>query len=309
MPETQLVDPPASGANPAKNWDSFRYFLAVARAGSISGAAKLLNESQPTVGRKIREMEKCFSAQLVERGSSGICLTESGLKVLNHVENIERETKSISESILGLDECLHGKVVVAVPEGFGFAVLVPKLADFRKQYPDIDIELLLGAPKVNLVNHDADIALRIGDPVHPSLVGRKIGDVAFSLYAHASYVETHGVPQSCCELDNHLLIDSASDLLVVVQSARLAAMAPNARRVVRTNSVSAQVRAVCGGIGIGALPRYVGAIDPSLIEILPGELNSSQDLWILMHRDMAKIARIKAVNTFLIGVSKQALAL
>lgn len=302
----QLIPPTID--MPSRNWDSFRYFLAVARTGSITAAARTLSESQPTVGRKIKELEAELGARLVERGNAGVCLSDCGRKVLSHVESMERETRSIGRMILGSDDRLEGRVVIAVPEGFGVAVVAPRLGELRRLYPDIDVELLIGNSKVNLVNRDADIAVRIGDPLHPSLIGRKLGEAEFSLYAHPAYVETRGIPLSADELDEHDIVDMANSLKSLVQSTRLRELAPTARRVLCFNSVAAQAQAIRDGFGIGALPRYLAEGDENLVEILPGHFKTSQELWILRHEEMRDVARIDALATFLAGITKKALA-
>lgn len=304
--DDQLIPPVIDMPN--RNWDSFRYFLAVARTGSITAAARTLSESQPTVGRKIKELETALGARLVERGAAGVCLSDCGRRVLGHVESMEHATRTIGRMILGSDDQLAGRVVIAVPEGFGVAVVAPQLCTMRERYPDIDVELLIGTSKVNLVNRDADIAVRIGDPLHPSLIGRKLGEAAFSLFAHPKYIDARGAPATPAELDDHDIVDMAHDLQSLVQSVRLRKLAPNARRVLRFNSVAAQAQAVREGFGIGALPRYLATNDNDLVEVLPGEFDASQDLWILRHEELRDVARIDALTGFLTGIARQALS-
>ncbi len=291
-----------------ENWDTFRYFLTVARCGSISAAAKILNESHPTIGRKIKDLEACLATQLLDRNSGGVSLTPSGKKVFAHVERIEHETKVVRHTLLGLDDKLEGRVVVAAPEGFGTAFLLPRLGILRERFPAIDVDLLLGSTKLNLVNRDADIAVRVGDPVHPSLVGRRIGEATFALYARKDYLARRGQPHSIADLIEHDIIDGAKELRGLAQSLRLRTIAGDARRAFRSDSVVAQLEAAKNGLGIAALPRYLAIEQNDLQEVLPGALDVQEDLWVLTHRDLKEVARIRAVTDFLVGCAKQALS-
>lgn len=291
-----------------QNWDAFRYFLAVARCGSVSRAARHLNESQPTVSRRVRDLEAALSTQLLERHRGGIALTGSGQAVLDHVIRMDREARAMRDSISGRDQRPEGKVVVSVPEAFGHTVFLPQLDGFRTRYPDIEVEALICTRKVNLVDREADLALRLGDPVHGSLVGKKVGLARMSLFAHKRYLAHRSTPRSAADLAEHDIVDGANDLGATIQSKRLQIVASEARRVLRTDSIMAQLSAVRLGTGIGALPRYAAATDPGLVEIIPDEFFVEEDIWVLMNKELKNISRFRVFADFLSSIARNALA-
>ena len=295
-------------ASLGENWDCYRYFLAVARNGSLSGAAKALRESQPTVGRKIRDLESRLGSKLFERGAAGIRLTPAGQRTIDHVELIEAELRAIADQVGGVDDSLEGKVVVTAPEGFGLAVLAPQVSSFADIHPGIDLELLLDTSKLRIVNREADVAVRIGDPVHASLVGRRVGAARFAFFASPRYLEREGVPARPAELVQHRLVDAAGALRDVAQAAHLRSIAFSARRVLTTDSVVAQLRATETGAGIAMLPRYLARDNAQLVEILPDSEGPSVDVWVLTHNDLKDVARVRAVMDFMVSVAGRALS-
>ena len=281
------------------NWDIFRVFLAVAREGSISGAARVLDASQPTVSRRIRELESRLGSRLVERTVGGVRLTPAGRNVMARVERIEVETRAMTDGIGADDAAPRGRLVIAAPEGIGRAVLPPVMTAFAKRFPEIEVELLLGARKVNLLNRDADIAIRIGDPGQSTLVGRRIGDVPFGLYAARGLVADLGRAPRLADLDGLPLVDGGGPMARSAQSRALARLAPAAPRVFRSDAVSIQADAAEWGLGVAALPRYVGEARADLVEILPGALDVSLGLWLLSDAETRRIERVRVGLRFL----------
>lgn len=291
----------------AANWDVYRYFLAVAQSGSISAAAKILGDSQPTVGRKIRELERVLGTRLLERTTSGVVPTSSGAGILSLVERIAEATMAIRDHVQELDARIAGKITVTAPEGLGVAILAPRFADFCRHHPELDLELLLGASKLKIVNGEADIAVRVGDPVNPSLTGRRVGEVQFGLFASPAYREIHGLPANLDLLADHPLIDGLTDLGQTTQSAFLRQFCPNARRILRTNNISAQMAAAQASLGIVMLPKYLVGDSDGLIEVLGHVEKPSDDVWILTRNNTKHQAPLRAVMDFLIQTAQTAL--
>lgn len=294
--------------NPARNrWDMFRYFLGVARAGSLARAAVLLGESQPTVSRRISELETQLGARLLERRSTGIALTDQGRRILAHIEKAERELMAVPQALSTSDECAAGPVNIAAPSGFGTVVLAPALGRFARQYPEIEVDLRLGTSKVSLPNYEADIALRIGDPMHASLVGRRLGAVRFSLYASTGYLAERGRPETPSDLVDHDLVTTSHELGAVPQAVALERLCPIAKRWLRTNSIVAQAQLTRDGMGIAPLPRYIGAPDPGLVEVLPEDFEASEAFWLLTRRDVRNVLRVRLALDFMLEIGKEAL--
>ena len=291
-----------------QNWDMYRYFLAVARVGSFSEAAKRLGESQPTVSRKLKELERCLGAQLVERTTAGATLTAAGDLVLAHVQKIEREAIGMTETLREDGQQMSGKVTVAAPEGLGVSVLARSLPKFRVLHPDIDLDLWIGSGKLDLIQRDADIAFRVGDPLQPSLLGRPIATVTFGLYAHERYLRANPLPKSIEQLRNHHFVELAVSSGKLPQEIELEHLIPGPRRVLRTDNMQVLFNALLDGVGIGALPGYMIQPSTELVHIFPQKFAPKSQLWILTRRELKVVARVRAAMSFLSEVVMQAIA-
>ena len=305
MNDTSVAD--MSGDVLLQNWDIYRYFLAVARAGSLSEAAKRLQESQPTVSRKLKELEASLGAQLVERTTTGATLTIAGELVLEHIQKIEREAIGITETLRDDGQKMSGKVVVTAPEGLGVAVLAGGLQKFRVLHPGIDLELRIGAGKLDLMQRAADIAFRVGDPLQTSLLGRCIGTVSFGLYAHERYLRQNPMPKSTSHLGQHQFIELAVGAGKLPQEVALEKLVPEPRRVLRTDNIQIQLNAVKDGSGIGALPGYMAPPSSNLVHILPQKFAPKVELWILMRPELRDVARVRATASFFADLAARAI--
>lgn len=290
-----------------QNWDLYRFFLSVARAGSISAASNQLSESPATVGRKIRELETALSATLLDRSVSGITLTSCGSRMVEHAEQMECQIRSICEAVFADDGQLKGAVTVAAPSGLGQTVLAPHLRELHNRHPAIRIQLALATARVNLFNREADIAVRIGGRETDRLVSEKLGDVRFGLYASPLYLDQLDPFQSSADLDGHNIIAGTGALAETAQVQEFATLTSECNVALTTDSIFAQLEAVRSGLGIAPLPHYLGRAYPGLIELLPGLLKSSAELWLLMHPDLKDIARVKMVHEFLSDICKRAI--
>jgi DNA-binding transcriptional LysR family regulator len=292
----------------SQNWDTYRFFLAVARSNSISQAALLLKESPPTVGRKITELETQLATKLFERNASGVKLTSCGEMILKNIQQIEHEAISLNELVRGKDKEMKGIVTVSSPVGFGQAVLAEKLSMLHDEYPDIHIELLLSTNQVNLLNREADIALRIGTPHQESLLGRKVGQVTFGIYVgreYLGYLDELELFKNIADLEGHNIIASAGSLSKTNQAIEFAEFSQKSQVVFSSDNLFVQLSAIKSGFGLAALPRYLGDADSELIEVLPGSLKNSADVWVLTHPDTKNIARVKTVREFIVNTVKE----
>ena len=289
-----------------QNWDLFRIFLAVARAGSIAGAAGHLAESPATVGRKLRELETALSATLFDRSITGVQLTSCGSVILRRAEQIENQVLKICDAVSGSDGQLTGTVTVAAPSGLGQTLLAPQLRELHNQHPELRVELRLATSKVNLLNREADIAVRIGAPAQERLVSRKLGDVSFGIYASHLYLDEIGGFETAADLEGHNVIAASGDLAQTAQCREFAGMSGGCNVALTTDSIFAQLEAVKSGLGIAPFPRYLGRAHPDLVELLPGQLQSKADLWLLMHPDTSGLARIQTVQAFITRICRAA---
>lgn len=281
------------------DWDDYRFFLAVSETGSLSAAARKLGVTQPTVGRRISDLEKRLQARLFDRMSHGYTLTAAGRRISELAAKIECTALTIEQRVSGEDAQLNGRVSITTAEGMGICWLVPRLPKLRERYPDIDIELVVGVGALDLVRRQADIALRVGNPGCEELVGRRVGDVHCGLYASDGYLAKHGEPTTLDDLSQHTIIESVREVANLAQVRRLRELAGGADIGLRCNNLTAQVAAAQAGLGLLALPNYMVGCAPDLCRVLAGAFDSKLDLWLLTHRDLRQTARIRAVLDFL----------
>ncbi|MEX0282837.1 MAG: LysR family transcriptional regulator [Arenibacterium sp.] len=280
------------------NWDFFRIFLAVARSGSIAAAANQISESPATVGRKLRELESALSATLFERSVSGVELTACGSEILRRAEQMENHALLMSEAVAGRDAQLSGTVTVAAPIGFGQSLLAPQIRELHNLYPGLKVQLLLATSKVKMLNREADVAVRMAAQKQERLDADHCGDVRFGLYASHLYLDDIPPFQTVRDLEGHNVIAASGDLAQTVQWKEFSSCVEQCNVALSTDSIFAQLEAVKSGLGITPLPKYLGQQHPDLIEILPGQLRNTTELWLLTHPDCRNLARVQIVRAF-----------
>ena len=281
------------------DWGLYRYFLAVANSGSLTAAARHLGVSQPTVGRQIQALEEIIGARLFDRANSGYMLTAPGEAIIGLARAIENQALAIERRIAGEDDRVEGRVRVSAAEGFSTYWLAPRLPELRQRYPDIEIELIVGSAALDLVRREADIVLRIGEPRSEDLVGRRLGQIHFGLFAAESYLAASGVPESPEQLADHVLIESTGAIAELAQARRLRELAGAAPAPVLCNNLVTQFAALQAGVGLMALPLYMAQAAPGLRRVLAEDFDVALDLWLLVHRDLRPVARIGVVFEFL----------
>ena len=280
------------------DWDDFRVFLSVARAGTLSAAARLLHVDQSTMSRRLAALEAKAGARLFDRTPKGYLLTAAGEAVRSRVEELETQALAIERQLLGQDSQPMGEVRVAASDSFAAWFLVPRLAPFHARYPGIRVELVTGNQPVNLARREADISLRLSKPKEPNLIARRLGQAAWSVYASVSYLARHGKPSLRGRLRGQRVVGLDPELRGTV-GARWLAKQGNAASVVLTcNSLLTQATAVVSGIGLSPLPCLFGDPEPSLERIVPRTIGH-HDLWLVVHPDIRSNARVRAVMDYL----------
>ena len=166
-----------------QNWDDFRYFLSVARSGSLSLAAESLSVNASTVGRRIDHLEQSMACTLFERQRYGMSLTPQGRRLLDHVQQMEFSVQALEENIAGGDDVLKGRVRLSLTDELASFWLIPNLAPFQKFYPQISLDVMSESYKVDLAGGEADIAIRLREPKEPGLLVRKMGVIKFHVFA------------------------------------------------------------------------------------------------------------------------------
>ncbi len=282
----------------AFDWDDLRFFLAVARAGTLTLAASRLKTDHATVSRRITGLETALKAQLFERRPQGTTLTDAGTRLLQSAETIETAAVSAQNTIGDANLALSGVVRIAAPDGFGTLFLSSRLAKLNAQFPDLTIQLVSIPRAVSVSKREADIAVVINAPEEGRLRVKKLTNYALHFYGSRDYLALHGTPANLEELKSHRLITYVPDLLF---SAELNFMpelfGPSFRRF-ECASALGQLEAVKAGAGIGILHDYTASDDANLVKLMP-EHSFSRAYWIVTHADSHDLLRIRTIVDFI----------
>ncbi len=281
------------------DWSLIQSFLAALDQGSLLGAARVLNASQPTIGRHIGELEAQLGVVLFERTGRGLLPTATALQLAESARAMEVGANQLARSVSGAEAGVNGTVRISASQPVACVLLPPVLARMRIELPDVQVELVSSNEVTNLLRREADIALRMVQPTQASLVAKRIGKVTLGAYAHRDYLRRRGVPRQPVDLLQHELIgnDRYEDIL-----RGFAAMGhPVAREqfAFRTDDLIAYWEAVRSGLGIGFVGDYMARTDPDVVGVLPMLQPPGLPIWLTVHREIRTSQRIRAVYDFL----------
>jgi DNA-binding transcriptional LysR family regulator len=279
-------------------WDDLRLFLAVVRAGHFLGAARTMQTNQTTVARRFRRMEESLGAKLLERFGQELKLTKSGAEVFERAIAMEALTKEVNDRVRAMDVRPGGTVKIAVTEGLASLWLTPRLAEFCRLYPEINLEVIPSHGEFGLLSEGADVAIGWRRPDETRLVGSRIGTIGFSLFASQSYVQTFGEFSSVGDTANHSFLQYDTHEFQRWNSSLMRNARALDRVKLRTSSVAIYVSAVHAGVGIGHLPTFYRHSYPELIT-LPVELSETAELWIVSHEETNNFRRTRLLLDFL----------
>lgn len=280
------------------DWDDFKVFLSVARAGSLSSAARLLQVDQSTMSRRLAALEASAGARLFDRTPAGYLLTTAGEAVHGRVEELETQALGIERELLGQDRRPAGQVRLAASDSFAAWFLIPRMAALHKLYPRIRLELVTGNQPVNLARREADVSLRLSKPKEPNLIARRLGPAAWAVYASSGYLARNGKPSPRGRLRGHRVIGLDPELQGTVGARWLAKQGTLAEVPLTCNSLLSLAAAVVAGLGLSPLPCVFGDREPELERALPGVIGR-HDLWLVVHPDVRSSARVRAVMDYL----------
>jgi DNA-binding transcriptional LysR family regulator len=282
------------------DWNDLRYFLAVARHGSTVAAARALGMNQSTVQRRLAELERRIGRPLVTRRPSGYSLTELGREMVAPAERIEHAVLAFEQQLTASTRDASGVLRVACPEPIVYRITQSKLLErFQAKHPNLRIEFVMSDKYIDLAKGEADVALRSGDTDDAELVGRKIADSLWAVYASRRYIEQHGAPQRVEDLEKHLVVGLDESMAKHRAATWLARVAPNAKIVARNNSVLGLVYAVKSGIGVSPLPTALGDNEPDLVRVL-GPIPELARIWrVLAHPDTRRTPRVSVFFEFI----------
>jgi DNA-binding transcriptional LysR family regulator len=272
-------------------WSDLRVFLAIAREGTLGAASRKLGQSQPTMGRRLRALEQAVGQTLFQRTGDGFVLTDEGSAVLTHAERMEEEALALQRRLAGHDQRLDGMLRLTSSGWFGVHMLAPVLAEFAEAQPGVVVELLTDGRFFSLSRREADMAFRIHPFDEPEVVSRRLMRIDYAAYIKSG---SDLRPQ---------VGDGAGTPLVTMDTAYgnmpdviwLKRILPDAHIGSRSNSRDVQARLCAEGVGIAVLPQPLGDHFPGLERIDLGEPPPSRDTFVGYHRDLKRLARLRAL--------------
>ena len=279
---------------PTIEWELYRSFLGVLRTGSLSGAARLLGVAQPTVGRHIAALEAALGLVLFTRSQTGLLATDAAQALRPHAEAMQSTAAALERAAASFGDGVRGVVRVTASEVIGVEVLPPILQRLRERYPALKVELALSNQMQDLLQREADIAIRMAPPHQDQLVARRIGAIELGLHASPAYLERHGSPASLDDLARHTVI--GFDRMTPFVRQALARLPGIGRELfsLRTDSDLAQLALIRAGAGIGVCQAPLARRTPPLVRLLPDALALPLDTWVAMHEDLRGSPRCKA---------------
>jgi DNA-binding transcriptional LysR family regulator len=275
------------------NWDDLKVFLAVARSGAISGAAAQLGVQHSTVSRRMRQFERQLGARLLERKRGRYELTPAGEEVREAAARIEREVLGVDSALLGQDALLVGPLRVAALNNMAATALMPMFASFTRRHPRVELHVIVSNLDASLPQREADVAIRLTDTPSETLIGKRVVTVASAVYGSRAYLEAlrrdGGEPDwlgvNCCDFHRSWTRQACRGL-------------PHRFFSDDTQLTQAALRQ---GLGVAYLPCFMGDADPLLQRYRDPDPAHDLGLWVLLHPDLKRTARVLAFRDHMVG--------
>ena len=274
------------------NWDDLRLFLAVARTGSISGAAKQLDVQHSTVSRRMRKLEEKLGARLVERKKTGYELTSAGEDVKQAAIRMEAEILAVDGSLRNRDTQLSGPLRVTAINNMASSVLMPMFARFSEQHPLVELHVMVSNSDASLAQREADVAIRLSNSPPDTLIGKRVLTVASAIYGSRTYLrklrQTGREPQwlgvTCCGFHKTWTKQAGS---------------AHPHHFISDDTLLT-LAAIKADLGVSILPCFMGDGEPRLERYGPPDPAYNLGLWILLHPDLKRTARVLAFRDHMI---------
>lgn len=274
------------------NWDDMRIFLAMARAGTLAAAARLVKQDATTVARRLQRLERALGATLFEHGQAGQALTEAGQRLLAHAEAMEAGALAVRDGSAA-GPALSGGLRISASEGFGTWFLGRRLARFAAEHPGLSLDLVAATGFLNPSRREADVALMLARPRGGPLIASKLTDYRLGIYASPAFLRSNPIA-AVADLGRRPLVGYVPDLIYAPELRYLAEVDPALEPALRSSSITAQAQLIASGAGCGILPCFIGDASPDLVRVLADEVAITRQLWLVVHRDMRRVARVAA---------------
>jgi DNA-binding transcriptional LysR family regulator len=281
------------------SWDFYRSFQAVMVHGSLSGAARALGLTQPTLGRHIEALERELGLPLFTRSPQGLMPTQAASDLLPHVAAMALSAQAlIRQANVDAAEA-RGIVRLTVSEVMGGEVMPAILTEFSRLYPDIEIELVLSNQLDDLLRREADMAVRMVRPEQAALIAKRAGSLSVGFFAHRDYLSARGMPQKLEDLQGHHMVGYDRDPAMPAIFKRLGIPYDRSIIQLRTDSDLASLAAIRVGFGVGGFEWSLAQRSPELIPVLPQLVLAEFEVWVVMHEDLRAARRMRLLFDFL----------
>jgi DNA-binding transcriptional LysR family regulator len=293
------------------DWDKLRIFHAVASAGSFTHAGQMLTLSQSAVSRQISALEEEISTPLFQRHARGLTLTDEGELLYGAVSDVLARLAAAEEALKNIHDSPRGSLKVTASHGIGAYWLLPRLKEFLKEFPEVEVHLVMDDRELDLSQRAADLAIRMRAPVQADLIQRKLFTVHYHMYASKAYLASHEAPPKLEDVCNHTIIVYGETAAPEIRDINwlLDLFQKNFRpgctgSVVRINNITGILQAVEAGLGIGVVPDFVAAEHKELIPVLPEVPAPSFDVHLVYADALRQSKRVAAFRDFLVKGSK-----
>ncbi|MBK7661144.1 MAG: LysR family transcriptional regulator [Betaproteobacteria bacterium] len=281
------------------DWNDLQAFLAVARAGRLTVAARQAGVDHSTLSRRIAALEGALGTTLFDRRPAGFALTPEGERLLGDAESMETLAIRMRSRLEEVSRGLTGSVRLGTPEGFGTYFVAPRLARLQDGHPQLEVELVANPRAFSLSKREADLAVTMAKPAQGRVYAHKLVDYALGAYASGDYLASHPRIRGRADLARHRWIGYVDDLMWTPELDYLPQVDPAAVPSTRISNVITQAAAVAGGAGLGVLPHFIARTMPGLVRVLESSVRLERGYWLVTHADTRDLARVALMADFL----------
>ncbi len=286
------------------DWDKLKIFHAVAEAGSFTSATVNLNLSQSAISRQIQSLEEDLKVKLFERHARGLTLTENGEYLYKTAHEVISKLKEVETSLGDQKNKPSGKITITTVRSFGTHWLTPRIQEFMRINPEIEVELIFDDKELDLSTRQADIGIFMRRPKQLNYIQRKLMDINYHIYGSSKYLEEYGMPKTINDLNSHRFISFGKGAPSPVYNPDWAlkiGMKDNKKRksIMKVNSVMGLLLAVESGVGLAALPDYLVFQSRNLIKVVPKAEGPVTEAHFVYPQSMKNVARVQTFKNFL----------
>ena len=286
------------------DWDKLRVFYVTAESGSFTKAGEHLHLSQSAVSRQISTLEERLGVTLFHRHARGLLLTEQGEILFRVAREFYTKVEIVEGRLKESKDRPSGTLRITTTIAFGSVWLARHIGDFIREYPDIDVQLMVSDYDVDIAMREADVSLRFHPPHQPDLIQRAITDVHFNVYASPAYIERKGEPKTFEDLGDHDLITFGTEAPPSVRAVDWIAQDEEGvmrrKPILQINSIYGLLQAVESGLGLAGLPEYFGITNPRLVRVLPDIVGPKSTIYMAYPEELRDSKRISVFRDFLL---------